>query len=138
MRTLWHAWTASVVLLVAVAGCAGDSAEPPPGGGATNAPTLDAPGDTLTVDEAVSSDRQGRVTITGFVIDVDGEVRMCAVVLESFPPQCGEPSLAVEGVDVAAIDGAQTSRGVTWVDQVTLTGELVDGMLRTSAPAQAS
>ena len=44
----------------------------------------------------------------------------------------GEPSLAVEGVDVAAIDGAQTSQGVTWVDQVTLTGELADGILHTA------
>lgn len=126
------ALAAAVVL--AVAGCAeapgDDAAAPSPtspsGGAAQGAP---APDGGLTVGQALSSGLDGPLTVRGFLIDDGGQVRLCDLVLESYPPQCGDPSVAVQGVDVAALDGVQQAGEVRWVDQVSLTGELADGIL---------
>ena len=40
-------------------------------------------------------DRDGVVEVEGYLIERDGELRLCDGILESFPPQCGEPSLRV-------------------------------------------
>jgi hypothetical protein len=40
--------------------------------------------------------------VRGYLIERDGELRLCDAILESSPPQCGEPSLRVEGEPAAA------------------------------------
>lgn len=87
----------------------------------------------LTVNEALAGTVEGPVTVRGFLIDADGETRLCEAVLESYPPQCGQPSLVVEGVDVATVDGAQQHEHVTWAETVSLTGELHSGVLRVTS-----
>lgn len=77
----------------------------------------------IGVEQAVAQTPEGPVTVRGFVIEAAGEVRMCAVVLESYPPQCGDPSFHVEGLEVATMEGATTEGNVSWVDQAEVTGE---------------
>ena len=82
------------VLTVAVAGCGG-------GGDAatTTAPAsagAPVPGGGLSVQEAIDSDADGPLMVRGYVIERDGELRLCDAILESHPPQCGEPSLRIE------------------------------------------
>ncbi|CAN5775983.1 hypothetical protein BH24ACT15_BH24ACT15_34390 [soil metagenome] len=80
------------------------------------------PGGGLTVADALASDLEGPLTVTGLLIERDGEVRLCQTIAESLPPQCGDPNMIVTGVNLAELEGAQTEQGVTWIDQVSLTG----------------
>jgi hypothetical protein len=82
----------------------------------------------LSVDEAAN--HEGRATVTGFLHAESGTVRLCAAVLESFPPQCGRPALAVVGLDVDSVDGLQRSGAVAWKEGVTLEGAIADGVIR--------
>jgi hypothetical protein len=84
-------------------------------------------GAVLSVDEAVN--HQGHAEVTGF-LHADGDaVRLCAAVLESYPPQCGRPALRVEGLDLGEIDGVQREGKIAWKEGVTLTGIIDDGVL---------
>jgi hypothetical protein len=81
----------------------------------------------LSVDEA--ENHEGRAEVTGFLhADGDG-VRLCAAVLESYPPQCGEPSLRVEGLELSSVDGLEREGRIEWREGVTLTGTIHDGVL---------
>lgn len=71
----------------------------------------------LSVAEA--RDRDGTVEVEGYLIERAGELRLCEAILESFPPQCGEPSLRVEGTSLSPSE-----------ERVTLLGEIEDGTLR--------
>lgn len=73
----------------------------------------------------------GRVTLVGTGVAQSGEARLCAAVMESHPPQCGQPSVLIEGFDLEGMDGTQTAGGVTWTDgEIQLNGKLGDGVLR--------
>ena len=89
------------VLAVAVAGCG--SGEDAATTGAPPAAGAPIPGGGLSVQEAIDSDLDGPLMVRGYVIERDGELRLCEAILESHPPQCGEPSLRIEpdGVDVS-------------------------------------
>jgi hypothetical protein len=89
----------------------------------------EAVGEELSVSEALDRGEASRVTVTGLLLDAEGEVRLCESVLESYPPQCGEPSLTVQGVRVPDLDGAQVEGEITWVDQAAVTGELTGDVL---------
>jgi hypothetical protein len=89
----------------------------------------EAVGEELSVSEALDREQASRVTVTGLLIDAEGEVRLCESALESYPPQCGEPSLTVQGVRVADLDGSQVEGEVSWVDQAAVTGELQGDLL---------
>jgi hypothetical protein len=67
------------------------------------------------------------------VFRVEGTTRICSAILESFPPQCGEPSLVVEGWDIDSDERAQTEGQVTWVEDVELAGTISDGTLHAAA-----
>jgi len=102
---------ASLVLACSVAaGCGGQDETP-----------VSSTGETI--------DSDGAVELEGFVVIRDGRGRLCEVLRESFPPQCGDP--AVEIANIEAIDvELTTAQGVSWTDQrVTLTGEVDSGVL---------
>lgn len=83
----------------------------------------------LTVAEAIHAGDQP-VKVRGFVlVGTDGVTRICEALAESYPPQCGRPSLKVEGANVESLKGVQSAQGVTWTDEVTLRGALKDGVL---------
>jgi hypothetical protein len=109
------------VLLLTAAGCAADGATGK-GDGSTDQPECiagvyecdDTPTETLApvspnpsdttlptfehgiaIAEAYRFDGAGLIAVDGFFVD-DGETaRLCAVLLESLPPQCGGPSLVI-------------------------------------------
>lgn len=113
---------ALLLSLLVLAGCGGnedtraDSTVPSAG-----API---PGGGLSVREARDSDLDGPLMVRGYLIERDGELRLCEAILESSPPQCGEPSLRVEGPAPAASE-----------ERVSLLGEVEDGTITISETA---
>ena len=92
----------------------------------------------LTVTDALAGDATGVIAVKGFVFDDGSGMRLCETLAESFPPQCGGPSIAVEGLALADVQEyatdeepvLNTEQGVSWTDQhVTLLGELVGDVL---------
>lgn len=84
----------------------------------------------LTVSEALSTDAEGVIAVHGFVVQDDSGIRLCELLAESFPPQCGGATLDLSGLGGVDLDELQSSQGVTWTDHpVTLVGEIVDGVL---------
>ncbi|MDQ3067348.1 MAG: hypothetical protein M3R12_09400, partial [Actinomycetota bacterium] len=83
---------ALLLSVLALAACGGDdggegdAAQPQP------APSAGAPiaGGGLSVQEALDSDLDGPLLVRGYLIERDGELRLCQAILESSPPQCGE------------------------------------------------
>ncbi len=76
--------------------------------------------------------------VEGFFFSGPDGMFLCEVLMESFPPQCGNPVAEVVGLDLSQInnfvdleDGALvTEQGITWSESyVTLFGELIDGQL---------
>ena len=88
------------LLAVALAGCGGGDEAATTGAPAAGAPIPDG---GLSVRDAIDSDADGPLMVRGYVIERDGELRLCEAILESHPPQCGEPSLRIErnGADVS-------------------------------------
>jgi hypothetical protein len=108
-----------LVALVALTlvGCGGNS-EPAGSGGA------------ITVQQALASRPGQPLLVQGALIASAGTVRLCSAVLESYPPQCGQPSLVVQGLDLNTIPALTTANGVTWSDhEIKLRGTVDDGML---------
>ena len=110
----------TAALLLAVAGCGG-----------ADAPA--SPDEPLTVEEALRDDSGGTVRVRGTLVAADVEVRLCAAILESHPPQCGQPSLVVRGLDLVGVSNMEQAKGVGWTSrEVTLVGEVEDGVLTVS------
>lgn len=109
------------LLLASCGGGENDRPEPQP------APSAAAPipGGGLSIQEAIDSDLEGPLMVRGYLIEREGELRLCEAILESYPPQCGEPSLRVEG---PAPDPSEK--------QISLLGEVEDGAITVSATAQ--
>jgi hypothetical protein len=127
MRKRSVALVALVALLPLFAACGGGDG--PSGSSA----------EPLSIGQALAGSRNGRVTVSGFLIAPDGQpVRLCSALLESYPPQCGEPALVVEGLDLTSLDGLTKTDDpslaqVTWSDMpVSIPGEIVDGVLSTA------
>lgn len=112
-------------------------------GGTTN----DGPDDTagpssgilvdggLTIPEAFETDATGILAVQGFFFDDGTGPRLCELLAESFPPQCGGAELPLADTDFA-LEGLQTEGSVTWSDAyVVVLGELLDGTLH---PSQTS
>lgn len=84
----------------------------------------------LTVSDALAGGVTGVIAVKGYLLDDGSGWRLCEVLAESFPPQCGGESLGITGheemVDVPMLN----EQGVTWTDaMVTFLGEIVDGVL---------
>jgi hypothetical protein len=124
---------AAAALAVTVGGC-GSSEDGGGAGGSASSP--------LTIEQALALGEADAVWVSGSLLAVGPEVRLCAALAESYPPQCGGASLIVQGVDVDGIVGLSrttTASGVgpaTWSDfPVPLGGSLADGVLSvTEAP----
>ena len=109
----------AVALLLVAAACGdGDSEsrpqpQPP---SALGAPTRDG---GLSVAEAKASALTGPLMVRGYVIETNDRYRLCDALLESEPPQCGEPSLRIEGIAAADLRALFERR-----EQVSLLGDL--------------
>ena len=90
----------------------------------------------ISIDEALASDSDEPVLVSGNLLAALDEVRLCEALVESFPPQCGGASLAVLGLDLDAIDGLLTEGDVGWTDRpIQLLGVVSDGTLTVSENA---
>ena len=129
MKTLF----ALAVALLALAGasCGGDGTGD--GGGQTPAAGAPIPGGGLSIAEALASTSDEPLMVRGYVI-ADGEiVRLCDGLAESHPPQCAEPSLVVEGLDLTSVEGLKREGRRAWTDAaVSLLGTVEDGVLAVS------
>ena len=101
---------APLLLLALVLGACGD--------GEAGGQDADRP---LRVAEAVERQPDGQVQVRGYVLSRDGELRFCDGILESSPPQCGEPSFRLLGGRAA---------GAT-EEEVTLVGTIEGDAFRT-------
>ena len=111
---------AAGALLTAVALLAGC------GGGESQA----SPDSVLTVEEALAVDGDGQIRVRGTLIADASGARLCSAILESHPPQCGQPSLFVRGLDLVGVSNMEQAKGVGWTArEVTISGELEDGVL---------
>lgn len=125
--------TVVAVTLAACGGAAGDATSDGAGGGAAGGTALRA----VPLAEALQSPTSGPQLITGLLIDDGSGWRLCTAVAESYPPQCGGDSVAVEGVDPA--DHALTTvEGVQWQESATVYGELSGDTLTVTGPASAA
>lgn len=104
-----------------------------PGGEPTDLPP---PGDTgdeplpTAIDPGSAADVTGPVAVTGFIVAVGDEMKLCEALAESFPPQCGGAFVTVTNVDQVDPDDIQSTDNVRWTDYtVTIFGEMVDGTL---------
>lgn len=110
---------ASVALALAIAACGSAVASsPPPTGSPTGSPAGPTPVPTVfDVDGLAASlaDLDGTtVTVNGFFLISDGTARLCAMVLESYPPQCGGATLRVLGkVPQEVLDALETTSDPT-------------------------
>ena len=139
---------AAAALVLSVAACGGGGNEdgvpapqPPTAPAPDSPPSSGAPipGGGLSIDEALASTLTGPLMVKGYIVAPAGEpVRFCSALLESYPPQCGGPSLVVEGIDLSTVEGlTETSdpslAQVQWSDaEVSLLGAVEDGTLTLS------
>lgn len=94
---------------------------------------LPIPGGGLSVGEAIAYSGTQVVAVFGFLIADDSEARLCERVMESLPPQCGEPSVRITNPDAFPNETVKSAQGVRWTDQpVTVFGHIVDGELTIS------
>lgn len=94
------------------------------------------PDGSLTVADAVTAGVDGPFLMSGYYYLVDGGgARLCEYSEESFPPQCGGASIALDESGTA-VDAPTTTEGdVTWsVGIVTVEGEIVDDVFVVGAP----
>jgi hypothetical protein len=90
-----------------------------------------APGNAaITVKQALTAKPSETLLVRGALIASGRTVRLCYAILESYPPQCGGPSLVVRGLDFDTIGELTSANGVTWSDrEVRLRGVVTDGTL---------
>jgi hypothetical protein len=91
MKTL--ALSALAALTLALAGCGSDSS----GGGADAGSDAGSAGIGMSVQEALLVELDAPTLVSGYLIEDGGTLKLCESLAESEPPQCGEPSLTVEG-----------------------------------------
>lgn len=142
-RTLSVALVAALALVTAA--CGSDTEEPavaptaedtlPPDDGG------DAAGGTTmrvhSVTEAMAAEGEGSLHVVGLLIDDGSGWRLCEAVLESYPPQCGGESLAVEGLDEGSLP-LEESGDVRWQTDATVVGEVEgDTLTVTGSPASS-
>lgn len=118
---------ALVVTVIVLAGCGGDAddrtLEPAnPAAPPDAQPSATGPG--LSIEEAKASPAGGPLLVRGALFVEDGGVRLCSVMAESFPPQCGGAVLKVIGLDAGEVPGLQRESGVAWVDEYKVLGEI--------------
>jgi hypothetical protein len=93
----------------------GGPTEPPPPG--------------LPIATVADTPIDGGFVISGFYFDDGTGVRLCDALAESFPPQCGGPSIPFDNTAGADLGVLSIEQGVTWSDQpILVEGEVVDGV----------
>jgi hypothetical protein len=129
---------ATVLGAAFLAGCGGESAGDS-GSGSTQPPIAGiGAGPGISIEQAIASNLDGPLLVSGNVLAEGDEIHFCSALAESFPPQCGGPSLWVEGLKLEEVDGLVTEGDVSWTDRpIQLLGIVEDGVLSVSQNATA-
>jgi hypothetical protein len=112
--------------VVAVTAACGDTdsdqAEP------TTSATLEPPtGVPASIGGIIDGEPSGDMHVLGYVVIDQNGSRFCSVLLESFPPQCGQPSVDLVDLDTVVV-ALREEQGVQWTDDiVVLLGRYRDG-----------
>lgn len=77
----------------------------------------------ITVPQLVERSADSPVAVQGLLHVSSGVARLCAATLESYPVQCGKPSVELAGLDLGAITGTTTAEDVTWKEGVVVNVE---------------
>jgi len=84
----------------------------------------------LTVADAMTTDATGVIAVKGFLLVDDSGARLCEVLAESYPPQCGGASISITNYEEVLSVPLSSTQGVSWTDDyVSFLGEMVDGTL---------
>lgn len=106
------------------------------GGGATNGPVNANPN---LVTPAQATGLTGGTSVQGFLwADSPDAIRLCEASLESFPPQCGEPSIPVTGIDITRVAGTDFFENIFWAEGVRVIGTMAGGQLTAEEVSLAS
>ncbi len=100
----------TIGLSAALTGCGSDSDRPV---------TSDA-GGPITVEQLLARSSDTPVAVQGLLHVERGVARLSATVLESYPPQCGEPSVELVGLELRAVEGTTTAEEVSWKEGAVL------------------
>mgnify|MGYP001813299530 CR=1 FL=1 len=85
---------------------------------------------SMSVSDALSGDVTGAAAVKGFLVVDAGGARLCEVLAESYPPQCGGEALPITNYEGFLGVPVQEAQGVTWTDDVvSFPGMIVDGTL---------
>lgn len=96
----------------------------------TEVPTTEAPASTdgpgtsdavvpITVQQLLERSSDSPVQVAGPLFVVDGKAQLCSAIMESFPPQCGQPAADLAGLDVSMVN-LQTEGSVSWSESAVL------------------
>ena len=92
----------------------------------------------MEIGRALEAANGSNVTVSGhLIVDVDGDTRLCSLLLESFPPQCGGDRISLIGLEVSTVPDTKSLpfsaggiRTVTWTGLITVTGiKGIDGLV---------
>ncbi|MCU0259981.1 MAG: hypothetical protein MUE78_03085 [Ilumatobacteraceae bacterium] len=110
-RTLTATALAAAALLLTACGDDGEAE-----------PSDTVPSDTvpITVEQLVERSSDTAIPVVGFLHISGGSTRLCALILESYPPQCGEPSVELVGIVPEDVPGLQSEGSVQWREQLEL------------------
>ena len=96
------------------------------------------------IGQALKAANGSEVTVGGFlIVDTDGNSRLCSVLLESFPPQCGGDRIDLPGFEVSSVPNTKSVqfseggiRTVIWSDgQISIMGIRDTDGLREARPS---
>jgi len=118
---------ACLLVVVLLATACGDDSDSDEVAVATSTPVDSQGGVPASIGGIIDGDISGDINVLGYVVIDENGTRFCSVLLESFPPQCGAPSVDLVDLDTTALD-LQEERGVRWTDDIViLLGRYRDG-----------
>ncbi|HXV32883.1 MAG TPA: hypothetical protein VD769_02645 [Gaiellaceae bacterium] len=127
---------AALVAALALSACGGDD-DSAAGDDTSSAGTSAPVGPGISIEEALETESAEPLLVSGNLLVVNGEPRLCSALAESFPPQCGGASLLITGLDLTGIDGLIVEGDVMWTDRpIKLAGVVTDGRLVTGDDAR--
>jgi hypothetical protein len=93
------------------------------------------PGGALSVAEALETELDEPLLVEAALVAVGDEVRLCSALAESYPPQCGGPSLLVQGLELETVEGLTREGVVAWAESASVLGTVEDGILEVTQTA---
>ncbi|NNE74823.1 MAG: hypothetical protein HKN26_14250 [Acidimicrobiales bacterium] len=107
-------------LTLVASACGSDADEP-------DATTTSAdPGEPIGVEDLFDGEGAREAVVEGFVVWDQQGARLCAVLMESFPPQCGNPAVVIANPDDLTVE-LQSEQGVRWTDGIVALDGRFDG-----------